>query len=76
MVELRALQVRAQAHPKNELTERQLTLMMSSLGLLRAQDEAGPMSRESIEENRKLFIHSWGAIIKLEVAKKRGESHR
>lgn len=71
LVELRALQVRAHAHPKNRLTEEQLTLMVGNLGLLRQQHEAGPLSGDVISINRNLFNQAWGAIIALEVAKPR-----
>jgi len=73
LVDLRALQVRAHAQPKNELTEKQLDLMMDSVEQLRRQHQAGPLAKAVIDVNRNLFSQAWGAIVKLELAKKRGE---
>jgi hypothetical protein len=73
LVDLRALRVRAHAQPKNELTEKQLDLMMDSVEQLRRQHQAGPLVKAVIDVNRDLFSQAWGAIVKLELAKKRGE---
>lgn len=73
LVDLRALRVRARAQPENELTEKQLDLMMDSIEQLRRQHQAGPLARAVIDVNRNLFSQAWGAVVKLELAKKRGE---
>jgi hypothetical protein len=72
-VELRSLAIRAGSWPKNELTVRQLTLMTANLEELRKAHESAPLSPEAVPTFRDLFNQGWGAIIALEVAKKRGE---
>ncbi len=72
-VDVRAVRVRAQAHEKNDLTEKQLELMLDSLDELRTVHEAGALGKDTIDTLRTLFNTAWGAIIKLEVAKKRGD---
>ena len=76
--EIRSLLIRAQAHPKNEISLIQYGLMLDSLGELEAshrgeeeEEDAGMLPVEAIPTYRDLFNQSWGAIIKLEVAKKR-----
>lgn len=76
--EVRAVLVRAQAHPKNEHSVAQYELMLDSLQELEtahrgeegAEDE-GTLPVEAIPVFRDLFNQAWSAIIRLEVAKKR-----
>ncbi len=75
--EIRSLLVRAQAHPKNEISLAQYELMLDSLGELEAShrgeeedEDAGVLPPDAIPVYRDLFNQAWGAIIKLEVSKK------
>lgn len=72
-VELRSMLVRAQSHPKNTQTEKQIELMMKSLEDVRQMHEAGPIDNEVLKTTRDMFNQSWKAIITLEMAKKRGD---
>jgi hypothetical protein len=76
--EVRAVLVRAQAHPKNELTVAQYELMLDSLKELEEAhrgdegvEDEGTLPVEAIPVFRDLFNQAWSAIIRLEVAKKR-----
>ena len=76
--EVRAVMVRAQAHPKNEQSVAQYELMLDSLAELEdahrgdeGTEDEGTLPDEAIPVFRDLFNQSWGAIIRLEVAKKR-----
>lgn len=76
--EIRSLLVRAQAHPKNDPSLIQYGLMLDSLGELEAShrgdedhEDDGVLPAAAIPTYRDLFNQSWGAIIRLEVAKKR-----
>lgn len=76
--EVRAVLVRAQAHPKNELSVAQYELMLDSLEDLEEAhrgeegvEDEGTLPVEAIPAFRDLFNQSWAAIIRLEVAKKR-----
>jgi hypothetical protein len=72
-VGIRAVKVRALAQPKNSITAKQLDLMSNSLEELRKAHEDAPISAEAVPTFRDLFNQAWGAIIALELAKKRGE---
>jgi hypothetical protein len=72
-VDLRSLKVRAMVQPKNQITGQQVDLMTASLEELRKAHESGPISADAVPTFRDLFNQSWGAIIALEMAKKRGE---
>jgi hypothetical protein len=72
-VGIRAVKVRALAQPKNSITVQQLDLMSNSLEELRKAHEDAPISAEAVPTFRDLFNQAWGAIIALEMAKKRGE---
>ncbi|HEY8256395.1 MAG TPA: hypothetical protein VIG08_01945 [Gemmatimonadales bacterium] len=73
-VDLRSLKVRAMGQPKNQITGQQLDLMLGSLEELRKAHQSGPIAADAVPTFRDLFNQSWGAIIALEMAKKRGES--
>lgn len=76
--EVRAVLVRAQAHPKNEQSVAQYELMLDSLKELEEAhrgdegvESEGALPVEAIPVFRDLFNQAWSAIIRLEVAKKR-----
>lgn len=70
-VELRAVRVRAAAHPRNRVSLAQYDLMEDSLHELEAAHRDAPIAPEAVQTFRELFNQSWQAIIALEVAKKR-----
>lgn len=72
-VGIRAVKVRALAQPKSSITVQQLDLMSGSLEELRKAHEDAPIPAEAVPAFRDLFNQAWGAIIALELAKKRGE---
>ena len=72
MVELRSLLLRAESHTLNDLTEKQLGLMISSVDSLQAIHKDAPLIPEVIDVLRSDLSQSWKAIIALELAKKRG----
>lgn len=77
-VEVSAIQVRAAAIPENEITIEQVGLLSKSLGSLEALHKGklkkgrNCFSIEEIEPLRQSFNASFTAILKLELAKKRG----
>lgn len=73
LVDVRSLEIRARSRPKNDITIQQLPLIIDSTDELRAAHEDSPLPKEAIPTYRDLFNQAWGAIIKLELAKKRGE---
>ena len=77
-VDLSAIKVRAAAIPKNEITVQQLELLASSLDSLeqlhKLKDKKSEcIPAQEIEPLRIAFNSSSTAILKLELAKKRGE---
>jgi hypothetical protein len=73
-VRVRSLRIRAGGHEKNDITLQQLDLLQSSLEDLWARhQEGGTLSAGYVQVSRELFNTAWGAIIRLEIAKKRGE---
>jgi len=83
-VDISAIRVRAEAIPKNEITIKQVALLSNSLNLLeqlhqlkkKLSNEQGKLiciSKEEIAPLRTAFNASFTAILKLELAKKRGE---
>jgi len=75
-VDIRAMQVRAQAIPKNDLTVGQLAELMASLDDLEKlhKIKKDGIPADQIPVLRTAFQRSCGAILKLELAKKRGET--
>lgn len=71
-VDLSAIRVRAAALPKNEITLKQIDLLTDSLGKLEELQRLG-IRREHIAPLRSAFNSTCTAILKLELAKKRGE---
>ncbi len=72
-VSLTSLQIRAAASPKNEITIQQLELLKDSFGILSDLLQTG-VTKEQVKPIRNAFNTSTTAILKLELAKKRGES--
>lgn len=72
-VDLSAIRVRATAIPKNDITIKQVDLLIDSLGKLEQLHKQG-IPREQIPPLRSAFNVSCTAILKLELAKRRGES--
>lgn len=76
-VEHTVLRSRAQAVPKNALTVEQLDLLGASLDKLRELHERGGangLPREVVEPARTALTTQFVSILKLELAKKRGET--
>ena len=73
-VEISAIEVRARAVPKNENTIEQVELLKDSLNKLKSLHKISCLSKEQIVPLRNAFNSSFTAILKLEFAKKRGES--
>ena len=77
-VDLSSIKVRAEAMPQNGITVQQLDLLASSLDSLEAlhkikDKKSACLSQEEITPLRVAFNSSYTAILKLELAKKRGE---
>lgn len=77
-VDLRSLLIRAQSHPKNSLTEKQIQLMIKNLELfqkshIETAEANETIAPEALMIHRDLFNQGWKAIIELEITKKRGE---
>ncbi len=72
LANVRSLRVRAGSRPKNELQVRQLAAVEEQVGLLRRAHGEG-LAAEDIELFRRGFEQSFQAILKLELAKQRGE---
>jgi hypothetical protein len=69
--DLRAIRARAESVPRNALTAAQLALVEDNLAGLERMHRAG-LKAEEIEPLRRAFDAQIGAILKLELAKKRG----
>lgn len=85
-VDLSAIKVRVDAIPKNEITAEQIALLASSLNDLQAlhqlkdkktttEGELRCLSSDEIKALRSAFNVSFTAILKLELAKKRGDAN-
>ncbi len=72
-VDLRAIQVRASAQTKNELIIQQLDLVADNVELLAEAYLEGIEDPQEIELFRNTFQTQFRAILKLELAKRRGE---
>lgn len=72
-VDISAITVRAAAIPKNEITTQQAGLLAGSLGSLEKLHRIACLSGEQIAPLRTQFNSSFTAILKLELAKRRGE---
>ncbi len=72
-VAISAIEVRARAIAKNEITVEQVGLLKDSLTSLEKLHKLGCFTTGQIENLRSSFNSSITAILKLELAKKRGE---
>lgn len=72
-VDISAISVRAAAIPKNEITTEQTVLLSNSLGSLEKLHKIACLSKDQISILRTQFNSSFTAILKLELAKRRGE---
>lgn len=73
-VDISAIQVRASASPKNEITIKQLNLLSENFESLETLHKSGNLSKPVIENLRVSFNVGFTAILKLEMAKKRGDN--
>jgi len=73
-VEISAIEVRARALPKNEITTKEVELLKDSFSKLEQLHKISCLSKEQIQALRIAFNSSFTAILKLELAKKSGES--
>jgi hypothetical protein len=71
-IDLSAIEVRAAALSQNDLTVEQLRLLEDSLNKLEQLHKIGCPSTEQLNALRTAFNSSFTAILKLELAKKRG----
>ena len=72
-VDVSAITVRAAAIPKNEITTEQTVLLSKSLETLEKLHKIACLSKDQIAPLREQFNSSFTAILKLELAKRRGE---
>lgn len=72
-VDISAISVRAAAIPKNEITIEQTVLLSRSFESLEKLHKIACLSKEQIAPLRTQFNTSFTAILKLELAKSRGE---
>lgn len=71
-VKISAIEVRARAIPQNDQTIEQIGLLKDSLDKLEKLHQIGCFSSNQVENLRSGFNSSFTAILKLELAKKRG----
>ena len=72
-VSVSTILVRAQAIPDNDITIRQIVLLKENIELLEKLHKLGCLKKEQIEPLRISFNSGFTAILKLELAKKRGD---
>jgi hypothetical protein len=76
-VDVSAIQVRAAAIPQNEITSEQVTLLGKNLETLeklhKGKGDKRCISPDELKPLRNAFTASFTAILKLELAKKRGD---
>lgn len=72
-VDASAIAVRAAAIPKNDITIKQTLLLTNSLESLEKLHKIACLSKDQISPLRAQFNSSFTAILKLELAKRRGE---
>lgn len=70
-VDLRSLRVRAAAQPKNEIAVQQVDLLLQNVALMEQMHQQG-ISANDLAPLRSAFETAVTAILKLELAKKRG----
>jgi hypothetical protein len=72
-VSISAIEIRARAIPNNDITIQQIVLLNENIELLEQLHKLGCLSKEQIKPLRISFNSGFTAILKLELAKKRGE---
>lgn len=72
-IAISAIEVRAKAIPKNDITVKQVELLKDSVDKLEKLHKLGCFSTEQVENLRVSINTSITSILKLELAKKRGE---
>jgi hypothetical protein len=72
-VSVSAIEVRARAIPENEITIQQIGLLKENIQMLEQLHKMSCLSKAQIESLRINFNSGFTAILKLELAKKRGE---
>ena len=72
-IDVSAITVRAAAIPKNDITTKETQLLLSSLENLEKLHKISCLSKDQIALLRSHFNTSYTAILKLELAKRRGE---
>jgi hypothetical protein len=73
-VDISAIRLRASALPKNEITLEQVVRLEENIGLLEEVHEEGIGSVEVVQVIREDFNTALSNILRLELAKKRGEA--
>ncbi|MEH6640579.1 MULTISPECIES: hypothetical protein [Halomonadaceae] len=72
-VDVSAIKLRASAIPKNEITLQQVSLLEENIGLLEEVHKEGVADVEVVKVPRDDFNTALSNILKLELAKRRGE---
>jgi hypothetical protein len=72
-LDIDAIRVRAAARPNNDMTTKQLGLIQESIDKLETYHKLGFQNPQEVAPLRSAFDISFTAILKLELAKKRGE---
>jgi len=72
-VSVSAIEVRAKAIPDNEITVQQIELLRENIDLLEQLHKMSCLTKDQIEPLRINFNSGFTAILKLELAKKRGD---
>ena len=72
-VDISSIDVRARAIPENDITIKQIGLLKENLELLEKLHKTECLSKEQIKTLRISFNSGFTAILKLELAKKRGD---
>jgi hypothetical protein len=72
-VSVSAIEVRARAIPDNDITVEQIVLLKENIEMLEQLHKSGCLTIEQIEPLRINFNSGFTAILKLELAKRRGD---
>jgi hypothetical protein len=72
-VSVSAIELRARAIPDNDITIEQVVLLKENIELLEQLHKLGCLSKEQVKPLRINFNSGFTAILKLELAKKRGD---
>jgi hypothetical protein len=72
-VSVSAIEVRAKAIPENDITIQQIELLKENIDLLEQLHKMSCLTKDQIEPLRINFNSGFTAILKLELAKKRGD---